>query len=669
MNKLHRSLIILVTSILILGALFVSIRAGFRFETSLTTQRLLEQKEIGRSTIDVIQRTLNSGVPFENFKDADYYLGMTKSDNPGLDYLIITKKGGDIIYSSNLLGLDNFSFLKASLMDWEPNFEPKKIANYFNMGLPIIFKGEVIGFLHIGEKANVIEQILRDIALDIVTVLIVTILVALELLRPLLASTFVTPLRNLNYIFESVANNNFSSYLPSDLVGGVSRLNYLINLKILEVNTLASQLVKNNLPLPEKGLFDLSNKHTILKVNTIENIRWPFFLLIFSEALSLSFLPHFIAQLDSTGLDLPSNVLISIPITLFMLLWTMTIPFVGFLCDRLGYRRTFCLGAAIAMVGLVFTALSTHLYDVIIWRSFTAIGYGFVYLTTQIYITSYISKSEATRGQAIFLSTFFAGSLSGAAIGGILVDRLGFQMTFLLSGVLSGMAGIYVFRFLSDEKVDGTKSKIFNLGEVIQLLRNKHFSAIIFLSAIPAKIALSGFLYYSIPTYLKSLGYSQSLTGRIMMVYGLSIILFSPHVAKFADSSKDRLSYVAWGGILAALSMSLPFFFDGLLGASLAVFGLGIAHSIGVASQTTLINDRCGDDVHEVGTATTISIFRMLERSGSVIGPILLGAMISLSDFQYAFFIIGGMAMVIVALLIILMFWPGNSMNRNRGTV
>ena len=669
MNKLHRSLIILVTSILILGALFVSIRAGFRFETSLTTQRLLEQKEIGRSIIDVIQRTLNSGVPFENFKDADYYLGMTKSDNPGLDYLIITKKGGDIIYSSNLSGLDNFSFLKASLMDWELNFEPKKIANYFNMGLPIIFKGEIIGFLHIGEKANVIEQILRDIALDIVTVLIVTILVALELLRPLLASTFVTPLRNLNYIFESIANNNFSSYLPRDLVGGVSRLNYHINLKILEVNTLASQLVKNNLPLPENGLFDLSNKHIVLKVNTIENIRWPFFLLIFSEALSLSFLPHFIAQLDSTGLDLPSNVLISIPITLFMLLWTMTIPFVGFLCDRLGYRRTFCLGAAIAMVGLVFTALSTHLYDVIIWRSFTAIGYGFVYLTTQIYITSYISKSEATRGQAIFLSTFFAGSLSGAAIGGILVDRLGFQMTFLLSGVLSGMAGIYVFRFLSDEKVDGTKSKIFNLGEVIQLLRNKHFSAIIFLSAIPAKIALAGFLYYSIPTYLKSLGYSQSLTGRIMMVYGLSIILFSPHVAKFADSSKDRLFYVAWGGILAALSMSLPFFFDGLLGASLAVFGLGIAHSIGVASQTTLINDRCGDDVHEVGTATTISIFRMLERSGSVIGPILLGAMISLSDFQYAFFIIGGMAMVIVALLIILMFLPGKSMNRNRGTV
>ena len=668
MNRLQRSLILLVTSILILGAIIVSIKAGFRFESSLTTQRLLEQKEIGRSTLDVIQRTLNNDIPFEHFKDADAYLGMIKSDNPDLEYLIITKKGGEILYSSDLTGLDKIAGLKGALKEWDANSEPKKIDPYFNMGLPIIFRGEEIGFLHIGERANVIEQILRDIALDIITVLVVTILVATELLRPLLASTFVTPLRNLNYIFECIGKNDFRTYLPRDLVGGVSRLNHLINLKIYEVNHLAAQALKNKTPLPENVSFDLANKHNVLRVNTIENIRWPFFLLIFSEALSLSFLPHFIGQLDSAGVDLPRNVLISLPITLFMLLWTITIPFVGFLCDRFGYRKTFCLGAAIAMLGLILTALTTRLFDVIMWRSLTAIGYGFVYLTTQIYISAYIPKSEATRGQAIFLSTFFAGSLSGAAIGGILVDRLGFEMTFLLSGVLSGISGIYVFKFLSDEKEEATKPKIFKLGEVMQLLRNKQFSAIIFLSAIPAKIALAGFLFYSIPTYLKSMGYNQSLIGRIMMAYGLSIILFGPQIARLADAAKDRLTFVAGGGIIAALSMSLPFFFDGLLGASLAVLGLGIAHSICVASQTTLINDRCRDSVLEVGSATTIGIFRLLERTGSVIGPVLLGAMISLSDFQSAFFLMGGMAFIIAALLLVHLYWHGQSQNRLRGT-
>ncbi|NDB67999.1 MAG: MFS transporter [Methylocystaceae bacterium] len=665
MNRLQRSLILLVTSILILGAVIVSIKAGLRFESSLTSQRLLEQKEIGRSTLDAIQKALNNGIPFERFKDADEYLGVIKADNPGLEYLIITKKGGEVIYASDLTGLKQFETLKGTLKEWESHSEPKKVESYFNMGLPITFKGEEIGFLHIGERANVIEQILRDIALDILTVLVVTILVATELLRPLLASTFVTPLQNLTNIFECVAKNDFRTYLPRDLVGGVSRLNHLINLKIHEVNQLAAQALKNKIPLPTHAAFDVTNKHNVLRVNTIENIRWPFFLLIFSEALSLSFLPHFIGQLDSTGIVLPRNVLISLPITLFMLLWTMTIPFVGFLCDRFGYRRTFCFGAAIAMLGLVSTALTTRLFDAIMWRALTAIGYGFVYLTTQIYISAYIPKSEATRGQAIFLSTFFAGSLSGAAIGGILVDRLGFEMTFLLSGILSGISGVYVFRFLSNEKEEGTKPKIVKLGEVIQLLRNKQFSAIIFLSAIPAKIALAGFLFYSIPTYLKSMGYNQSLIGRIMMAYGLAIILFGPQIARFADAAKDRLNFVAGGGILAAVSMSLPFFFDGLLGASLAVFGLGIAHSICVASQTTLINDRCRDSILEVGSATTISIFRLLERTGSVIGPVLLGAMIAFSDFQNAFFLIGSMALLIAALLMMLLVWYGQSIRRS----
>lgn len=668
MKRLHRFFILLVTSILIFGAVIISIKAGFRFESSLTSQRLLEQKEIGRSALDVIQKMLNSDVPFERFKDADYYLEMIKADNPGVEYLIITKKGGDLLFSSNLIALDHVAALKEALKGWNSNTEPRKIESYFNMGLPIVFKGEEIGFLHIGERANIIEQILRDIALDIVTVLVVTILVAIELLRPLLASTLISPLHSLSSIFENIAKNDFRTYLPRDLVGGVARLNHLINLKIYEVNRLASQALDNKKTLPDNALFDVINKHDVAKVNTIENIRWPFFLLIFSEALSLSFLPNFISHTDSTGVDLPNNVLISLPITLFMLLWTITIPFVGFLCGRFGYRKTFCVGAAIATIGLIATALSIRLFDVIVWRALTAVGYGFVYLTTQIYISAYIPKSEATRGQAIFLATFFAGSLSGAAIGGILVDRLGFEMTFLLSGVLSGVSGLYVYRFLTNDKEEASKPKILKLDQILQLLKNRQFAAIIFLSAIPAKIALAGFLFYSIPTYLKTMGYNQSLIGRVMMFYGLSIIIFGPQLARLADASKDRLAFVAGGGALAALSMSIPFFFDGLLGAGLAVLGLGIAHAICVASQTTLIHDRCKEAVLDVGPSATIGVFRLLERVGSVIGPVLLGIMISASDFQYAFFLIGNIAVVTTLLLTILLFTNGQSLNRSRGT-
>jgi MFS family permease len=102
-------------------------------------------------------------------------------------------------------------------------------------------------------------------------------------------------------------------------------------------------------------------------------------------------------------------------------------------------------------IGLVLTAYSTSLADLLLWRSITAVGYGIVYVTTQAYITVFVSTNEGTQGQAMFLASFFTGSLSGAAIGGILVDRLGFSTTFLLSAGLSATAALYVVRSLGDE--------------------------------------------------------------------------------------------------------------------------------------------------------------------------------------------------------------------------
>jgi MFS family permease len=86
--------------------------------------------------------------------------------------------------------------------------------------------------------------------------------------------------------------------------------------------------------------------------------------------------------------------------------------------------------------------------------------------------------------------------------------------------------------------------------------------------------------------------------------------------------------------------MALPLFVNDMTGAALAVVGLGIAHAIGVSPQMALINDRCSETVRDVGQATTVGIFRLVERIGTITGPILLGLMIALSDFMGAFVIL-----------------------------
>ena len=656
MKKLQRQLVLLTTALLALAAIFVSVRAGQNFESSLTTQALAVEREIGRSVIDVVQKALAHDVPFEGLVDAARYLEAVKRDNSGVEYLIIAGRDGRIRYSTDLSRITDVPLVQRSIAG-ATGESSLQVGKYFDTSTPIRLKDRTVGFLHLGQRANIVGQLLLDIAFDILTVLVVASLVAFELVRLLLAASFSTPLRAVNDFLAGVAAGDFRRFLPRDLFGGIGRLNRHFNAIVADVNDQARQYERAGHPLPTDFIFDTADERRTLRVNALESIRWPFFLLIFAESLSLSFFPIFVAQFYDPSYGLPRHVMIGLPITVFMLVWAIAMPFAGTWCDRVGYRQAFGVGAATTTAGLILTAYATNMVDLLLWRSLTAVGYGIVYVTTQAYITTNVSPSERTRGQAMFLASFFAGSLSGAAIGGILVDRLGFEMTFLLSALLSATAALFVLRFVGNDAGQAPAKKHLALKDFRLLLRHKQFAAITFLSAVPAKVGLAGFLYYSVPLYLKGLGHSQSITGRVMMAYGLAIILVSPIVARLADQFHGRWRFVMFGGYAAALAMAVPLFVQDTIGVALAVFGLGIAHAIGVSPQLTLIGDRCGEVVQEVGQATSVGIFRLVERIGNITGPILLGAMIALVDFKGAFVTLALFTFTTTTLFALLLLW------------
>ena len=657
MKDLQRRLVVLVSGLLLLAAVFVSYRAGERFESSLAQQRLGVALETGRSVAVVVDKALAYGVPFDQLVDTERFLQAVKLDNPGVDYIIITTLDGQLRYSTDLSRVGNVG-LRESLAIWNGLQRTARIGRYFNTATAINGKGGQLGWLHLGERANIVEQLLREIVFDILTVLVVAMLVAFELMRLLLAASFATPIRAFNEFFTRIVSGDFQRTLARDFFGGIGRLNGHVNAVVAELNARARRRQAAATEMPSGFSFNLTGERSTVRAIAIENIRWSFFLLIFAESLSLSFFPIFVAQFYDPAFGLPLHVVIGIPITVFMLVWAITMPFAGTWCDRIGYRLAFSIGAAMTTIGLALTAYSTSLADLLLWRSITAVGYGIVYVTTQAYIAVFVSTKEGTQGQAMFLASFFAGSLSGAAIGGILVDRLGFSTTFLLSAGLSATAALYVLHSLGDETGRTVARRSLVLGDFKLLLRHKYFAIVTFPSAVPAKVALAGFLYYSVPLYLKGLGYSQSITGRVMMAYGLAIILIGPMVARLADRARTRCwRFVMLGGYAAALAMTMPLLVDDMKGVVIAVIGLGVAHAIGVSPQMTLINDRCDETVREVGQATAVGIFRLVERIGTITGPILLGAMIALSGFVSAFVVLALLTFATTTLFTLLLWW------------
>ena len=646
MKNLQRALIILAAGALILGALFVSIFAGRHMADSLTVQRAEVDRQIGRSIIAVIQKAMAHGVPFDQLVDAGRYLDSVKQDHASMQYLIVSDMQGRVLYRSNLAKIKDIPQLERAIAAWSKADASAPASKYTNIAFPITVRGQAVGLLHVGQPASMLAELLWDIAYDVLTILVVASIVAFGLMRLLLALSVSIPLRALHEILGDIAARDFRRYLPRDIFGGIGEINRRINGIVAGLNVEAERLRGSAKPLPEGYLFHGHGEYNTVKVSAIDHIQWPFFLLIFADSLSLSFFPFFVGQFYDAAIGLSKEVVIGVPISLFMLVWAIAMPWAGVWCDRVGYRRAFAVGAGVTTVGLVLTAYAASIVEIMLWRSVTAVGYGVVFVTAQAYISVNTPAAERTRGMALFLSSFFAGSLSGAAIGGILVDRLGYTLTFLLSAVLSSAAVLFVMRFVRrDSQGTGARKKLRAL-DFGQLLCHRRFATITFLAAVPAKIVLTGFLYYSVPLYLNTLGNDQSGTGRTMMAYGLAIILLSPTIAGLADRFGRRQWFVVVGGYAAAAGVAILCFFDGTLAVALAVTAIGIAHAVGVPPQLALVSDSCKAVVEKVGQATSAGIFRFMERLGNVLGPVLFGLLIARYGFKDAF---GGIALLLFA--------------------
>src|SRR5262245_27411152 len=162
MKSLQRRFILLTAALMAIAAIFVSVRAARHFEASLTDQAVAVEQTIGRSVIDVIQKALQYGVPFDNLVDAERYLETVKRDNAGVAFFIITAIDGRARYSTDMKTVANGAAVLEAIAGRRP--EPtSRIGDYFDTAIPIAHQGQTVGWLHVGERANIVEQMLRAV--------------------------------------------------------------------------------------------------------------------------------------------------------------------------------------------------------------------------------------------------------------------------------------------------------------------------------------------------------------------------------------------------------------------------------------------------------------------------------------------------------------------------
>ena len=286
------------------------------------------------------------------------------------------------------------------------------------------------------------------------------------------------------------------------------------------------------------------------------------------------------------------------------------------------------------------------------------IGYGIIFITSQVYVAEYTDPERRAAGMAVFSGAAFAAFVCGPAIGGILADRLGYLNTLIASGGLAAVSAAVAFISLDPEPLDPGRNQpdvaIPRFAKLRALLFNRRFFSVAILSAIPAKIALTGVFFYLVPVYLHELGNSQSVIGRTMMVYGIACIIVTPIAARFSDIVKRTDIFVAAGGLLAAVGCMIPALQESSLLVLLGVGVLGLGHALLTAPQLASVQEIAEEIGPEIGMGVgpVIGVFRTVERVGTALGAILVAALVTKFGFQAALATTGAGAFVLGLLYI-----------------
>jgi len=483
--------------------------------------------------------------------------------------------------------------------------------------------------LNISTDDNIILSMLKERLMDMLTVLVASCLVVSEIILFMCNFMIISPWRQVKKVFLTVNR---------DMVNHIAKVSSRDEIGLL--------LEKTN-----KAIIELKPQQISQQIDSqnFQFIRLPLFILVFAEATSLAFFPSYVSLLENTSGWIPENLVISLPISLFMLCWAISLPFAGYWSDKVGRRVSLMTGAMITSVGLLLTAFTQTLEMLLVVRAFTAIGYGIVFIAAQGYVSDTTNSSNRTKGMATFLSAFFSGSLCGASIGGIFADKFGYSTTFIFAALLAFSSIIIVALFFERVTIK-SQTKPVKLADFKLLLRNKYFTLITLFSAIPAKVILTGFLYYICPVYLQSLGESSSSSGRIMMAYGLAIIIISPIAATLIEK-RNKVSFILVGGLIASIALLSMHFVEGTLGVLIIVIAIGLAHGISVSPQIPLVIEMLEKEGIERGKI--IGIFRLSERIGNVSGPLLAGLALTVFSYKHTIMLFGaGLLISTFALLL-----------------
>lgn len=669
-RSLLTRLFILAILVLATPLAIVSFHAMSEFEQGMIPEMDKKAAAIGRDVAAQVSRAIGYGIPIDRLVGVDDFFAPLLDNNPDIRYLAITDGVGRVMFISGA-ARDELEphYRSADPGDGTAEGVKSSIGGYLDLALPLSARGQLSGHVHVGFDQGYVASRLRDILADVLVVVAASLIIAFEILLFVVFVNVTGPLKLVGDLLDKARRGDFSHVPAGSSDDEVGRFLRAVQAALRQLDgryrALMAYVDEVRQAHFDKGVvekvgaiadrlnfqyrFSSSGKPEVLAERRATDIRLALFLFVFAEELSRSFMPLFAGKLATSLPGLSAEMVMALPIAVFMAAIALSSPWGGRLAERMGPRRLFLWGLVPSVIGSLMTGIAFGVFDLLLWRALTGIGYALVTMACQSYISGALKSDQRAQGMGVYVAAVLTAGITGNALGGVVAERVGYRVSFFISAVMVALAGLLVSRLLAPTDAaprlaaDGARHSM-------RLLRNWRFTVLMLFSAVPSKLALTGFLFFLVPVTLNHGNWDTADIARVMVLYPLAMLAVSPLAARLADRLGWRAGQVALGGLIGGAGMLAPLVLGaGPLGIAAAIICLGVSHGMSASPLLAMLPDVCWTECRSLGTTNVLAFVRLMERAGSVAGPLLAAALIPLWGLTGAGIILGAVVLVLAA--------------------
>ena len=670
----NRSLVELLSVTLILLVLPLGLLSLFAlegYERYLGPELRQQADTVGRAVVGRVERALRLGIPLDRLVGVEEYLAPIVRESDSLGFIALLDGDGRVLHAAGMTPAQARQVLASGpgnpadeaslfgtlhrqaaalvdriLADADAQGQDDIRGEYLTSVHSVMQGDEAVGELVVGVPLGFLRHLLEEITFDTGIVLLVGLLVAFELLLLVVSTNLTFPLGLVRHLMADIREGRGVQVVAVPVRNEVGRLLNELNRAARLIGGKAPEGGASGPPVAEEEQ---------QRVNLVV-VRILAFLFVVAEELARPFLPVFVEGfLHAPGLA-PEPILIGLPLSLFMLAAAISMAFLGPLLDRLDRRHTFLIGALLATAGLVGTGLAQSYYEVVLWRVVAGVGYGLCFVACQSYVFDRTTRAGRAGGISMFVGGIMTADICGPAIGGIMADRIGFSWTFLLGGAVALIAGVLVYRLMEPPRPKPMPARRASLAAGLgAIATNWRFWFLLLFAAVPAKLILTGFLFYQAPLYLTELGSSQSEIGRFIMTYGIAALALTSFFSYWADRMQAHGLLIVAGGILAGLGMLPSLFGESPGRVLLAIIALGVGQAMSIPALFAVVTRVAHHEIEAVGQASVLGVFRLVERLGAAAGPFAMAFLLGVASNATAM-ALAGVFVVLTAVIFGTMF-------------